>query len=225
VRIAVVIPAWNEEDRIAAAVACARGTEPASDEVIVVDGGSKDSTCERAREAGARVVSADLGRACQLQAGADATDADAILFVHADTRLPEGHADSIRQALRDPDVVGGAFGFRFEESGFGLRVVEWGVRMRLRFARLPYGDQGLFVRRSALAAAGGIPQVAIMEDLDLVRALQRVGTLALLPEEATTSARRYLADGIVWSVLRNTLALAARSLGVDRERIARWYRS
>ncbi len=220
-----MIPAWNEEDRIAAAVACARGTESASAEVVVVDGGSQDSTCERALEAGARVVSSKPGRARQLQAGAEATDADAILFLHADTRLPEGHADSIRQALSDPAVVGGAFGFRFEEPGFGLRVVEWGVRMRLRFAQLPYGDQALFVRSSVLDAVGGVPQVAIMEDLDLVRALQKAGRIVLLPEPATTSARRYLRDGIVYSVMRNTLALAARSLGVDRARIAAWYRA
>lgn len=222
-RIAVVIPALNEESQIASAVASARAAGVAV-EVVVVDGGSRDSTRERAREAGARVVSSDAGRARQLQAGVDATDAPTILFLHADTRLPENAADAIRLALEEPDVAGGAFGFAFEESGFGLRIVEWGVRIRVRLAALPYGDQAIFARRSALAAAGGVPQVALMEDLDLVLALKRQGRLALLPQPARTSARRYLADGVARSVLRNTLALLARAVGVDRARIARWYR-
>ena len=224
VRIAVVIPVRNEEDHVAAAVASARATELDGVEVLVVDGGSVDSTCERARAAGARVIASEPGRARQLQAGAGATEADAILFLHADTRLPERYAESIRRALADPEMVGGAFAFRFAESGLRLRIVEWGVRMRLALADLPYGDQGIFVRRAALTAVGGVPQVPIMEDLDLVRALQQRGRLALLPDPATTSARRYLERGIARSVLRNALALVARALGVERARIAAWYR-
>ncbi len=221
-RIAVVIPALNEEERIASAVALALATGFGI-EVLVVDGGSQDSTCERAREAGAQVIACEPGRARQLQAGVLATDTPVILFLHADTRLPENAADAIREALEDESVVGGAFGFAFAEPGIALRIVEWGVRVRLRWARLPYGDQGLFVRRTALDAAGGVPQVALMEDLDLVQNLKRQGRLALLADPATTSARRYQADGIVFSVLRNFLAVTARALGVNRARIATWY--
>jgi rSAM/selenodomain-associated transferase 2 len=221
VRIAVVIPALQEADRIAHAVESARA---AGVEIIVADGGSRDATRERAAAAGARVVSAEPGRAHQLAAGAEATEADAILFLHADTRLPPGWADAVRSALADPGVVGGAFAFRFAEPGWALRVVEWGVRVRLALGGPPYGDQALFARSSALAAIGGVPQAPIMEDLDLVRALRRRGRLALLPLAAVTSARRYLERGVLRTVARNTLALLAFALGLDRARVAAWYR-
>jgi GT2 family glycosyltransferase len=170
------------------------------------------------------VVSAPPGGARQLSGGARATEAEAILFLHADTRLPAGWAAAVRDALAEPAVPGGAFAFRFAEPGLALRIVEWGVRARLALARLPFGDQALFVRRSALEAIGGVPQAEIMEDLDLVRALGRRGPLALLPLPVETSARRYLERGVFRTVLENTLAHAAFWLGLDRARVAAWYR-
>jgi rSAM/selenodomain-associated transferase 2 len=221
VRIAVVIPALHEEDRISHAIHSARAPGV---EIIVADGGSRDATCARARAAGARVVAAQPGRARQLAAGARAADADAIVFLHADTQLPAGWADAVRAALADARVAGGAFAFRFAEPGLRLRLVEWGVRARLALVRLPYGDQALFARRSALEAIGGVPQAPIMEDLDLVRALRRRGRLALLPLPATTSARRYLERGVARTVAKNALALLGFALGLPRARIAAWYR-
>jgi rSAM/selenodomain-associated transferase 2 len=221
VRIAVVIPALEEAGRIAYAIESARA---AGVEIIVADGGSRDATRERALAAGARVVRAEPGRARQLAAGAVAADADVLLFLHADTTLPAGWSDAVRSALADPAVAGGAFAFRFEERSLALAFVEWGVRVRLALARLPFGDQALFVRSSLLDAIGGVPQAPIMEDLDLVRALKAHGRLALLPQAAVTSARRYLEQGVFRSVARNTLALAAFWLGLDRARVAAWYR-
>jgi rSAM/selenodomain-associated transferase 2 len=221
VRIAVVIPTQNEADRVEHAIESARA---AGVEIIVVDGGSRDATRERAVAAGARVLNVAPGRARQLDAGAKATQADVILFLHADTKLSPGWADALRAALADPAVVGGAFAFRFAEPGRSLRVVEWGVRVRLALAGLPYGDQALFVRRSVLDAIGGVPQAPILEDVDLVRALERHGRLALLPLPAVTSARRYLERGVFRTVARNTLALLAFALGLDRARLAAWYR-
>jgi hypothetical protein len=89
---------------------------------------------------------------------------------------------------------------------------------------MPYGDQALFVRRTALSAIGGVPQVPLMEDLDLVSALRRRGRLALLPQDAVTSARRHLAAGPWRTALRHNLAALAWALGVDRARIAAWVR-
>ena len=102
---------------------------------------------------------------------------------------------SVRAALADPRVVGGAFRLRFESRSPALRLIEWGARLRVALWRLPYGDQALFVRRSVLEELGGVPQAPIMEDLDLVRSLQRRGRIACLPLAVTTSARRYRAHG------------------------------
>jgi len=189
-------------------------------EVVVVDGGSCDSTAERARAAGARVLSVAGGRARQQEAGWRASRGDAVLFLHADTRLPDGWAAAVRSALADPRVAVGAFRLRFEPRSPALAVIEWGARLRARALRLPYGDQALFAPRAALEAIGGIPPVPIFEDLDLVRALRRCGALALVPLDAVTSSRRYLQRGVARTWARNVLALAAWRLGLDRRRVA-----
>jgi len=241
----VVIPAVDEEDAIEAAIASARGScvssrareaprggsssDPVAEvaldpkEVIVVDGGSRDRTAERARAAGARVLAAPRGRARQLEAGWRASGADVVLFLHADTLLPAGWSTAVQSALADPRVAGGAFALRFDRRSFALRIIEWGARLRVALLGLPYGDQALFVRRDALEAVGGVPPVPILEDVDLVRALRRRGRLAMLALPVTSSARRYQRGGVARTWWRNALALAAWRLGVDRERLAAWY--
>jgi rSAM/selenodomain-associated transferase 2 len=220
VRIAVVIPALDEAETVEAAIASARS----ADVIVVVDGGSLDRTADRARAAGAQLISSPRGRALQLEAGWRATGAEVVLFLHADTRLPQGWAGAVRAALAAPDVAGGAFRLRFDDRSLAMRVVEWGAQRRAVWAHLPYGDQALFARRSVLDAIGGIAPVPIGEDLDLVRALRRRGRLALLPLAVATSARRYRAHGPLRTWTRNVLALAAWRLGVDREKLARWVR-
>lgn len=231
-QIAVVIPTLDEAPRIAETVrgVGAGGAGPREPiEVIVADGGSRDDTLERARAAGARVVRAAPGRAAQLAAGLAATAAEAVVFLHADTRLPSGWPDAVRRALARPGAVGGAFGFRFSREPDGrlspsLALVELGARLRSSWLRLPYGDQAIFARRAALTAVGGVPQAPIMEDLDLVWALRRAGGFVLLREAVETSPRRYVEGGVLSTMLRNWIAAAAWTAGADRRRIARWYR-
>jgi rSAM/selenodomain-associated transferase 2 len=221
VRLSVVIPALDEADRVAGAVASARAEGV---EVLVVDGGSRDATTERARAAGARVLSSPPGRARQLRIGAQEARGDVLLFLHADTRLPRGWDAAVRGALRDPGAVGGAFRLRFDERSPALRLVEWGARLRVALFSLPYGDQAVFVRRTALERSGGVPQVAFLEDLDLARQLKRHGKLARLSLPATTSARRYRDAGVARTALRHLTVACAWALGVSRERVAAWYR-
>lgn len=219
-RLSVVVPALDEASGIAETVASAAAPGV---EVIVVDGGSRDGTPERARAAGARVLQTTPGRARQLGMGGREARGEVVLFLHADTRLPPGWPEAVRAALRDPQVAGGAFRFRFDARGPLLRLVEWGTCLRVALLRLPYGDQALFLRREVLEAAGGVPEVPIMEDLDLVRAIRRRGRLALLPLPAVTSARRYRERGVLRTVGRNAVAAAGFYLGVERQRIAAWY--
>jgi len=220
VKLSVVVPALDEAAEIEAAVggALAEGAE-----VLVVDGGSRDPTSRLAAQAGATVLHSSPGRARQLGVGAMNARGEVVLFLHADTRLPRGWATAVRDALADTAVVGGAFRFGFDRPGPLLRVVEWGTRLRVTLFRLPYGDQALFVRRSVLEAIGGVPQVPIMEDLDLVREMKGRGRIALLALPVTTSARRYRARGIARTVLRNAVASSAWALGLERARVAAWY--
>jgi len=249
VKIAVVIPVLDEVELIPGAIASARPGGVAADgpafpepghrvsrlppgsadfgsdsgpEIVVVDAGSQDGSAERASQTGARVVAAEPGRARQLEAGWRASSGDAVVFLHADTRLEAGWEGALRGALSDPGVVGGAFRLRFDAPGFCFRVVEWVVWLRVAIFSLPYGDQGIFVRRSVLEGMGGVPAVEIMEDLDLVRAMNRRGKVAALKPAATTSARRYHERGLLRTLLLNALALVGWWLGVDRMRIVRW---
>jgi rSAM/selenodomain-associated transferase 2 len=250
VKIAVVIPVLDEVEQISGAIASVMrgnvgaapgsairgrnldadpgtdsGADPGTDpgpEVLVVDGGSRDGTAERARELGARVLTSPRGRARQLEAGWRASAGEVVVFLHADTRLEAGWEGALRGALVDPGVVGGAFRLRFDAPGVVFRWVESIVSMRVRLFSLPYGDQAIFVRRSILSAMGGVPAVEIMEDLDLVRELNRRGAVVALRPAAITSARRYCDRGLVGTLFRNALGLAAWRLGVGRTRIARW---
>jgi rSAM/selenodomain-associated transferase 2 len=221
VKLTVVIPALDEAEWVADAV---RSASAPGVEVLVVDGGSADATAARAAAAGARVIRTAPGRARQLAAGVAASTGDALLFLHADTRLPIGFEAALRTALRDPATVGGAFRLRFDRRTPGLRLIEAGARLRVALLGLPYGDQALFARRATLEAIGGVPQVPIMEDLDLVHALRRRGRLALLSLDAVTSARRHRARGPLRTALRHALAALAWAIGIERGRIAAWVR-
>lgn len=218
--LSVVIPALDEGDRIEETLASA--SVPGV-EVLVVDGGSRDDTSARARGRGVRVLLSPPGRARQMGVGARAAAGDVLLFLHADTRLPPGYDAAVAQAMADPAVAGGAFRLRFDRRSWALQIIEWGARLRVTLLRMPYGDQALFVRRCVLDAVGGVPQVPIFEDLDLVRAVRRAGRLALLPLPATTSARRYAAGGVLRTMARNWVAGVAWLVGIDRARVAAWY--
>jgi rSAM/selenodomain-associated transferase 2 len=220
--ISVVIPALNEQAALERALS---STRVPGVERIVVDGGSTDGTPESAQSLGAeQVVRTGPGRARQLQAGYEVAKAPVILFLHADTHLEAGWDTEVRRSLADPRVAGGVFELHFESPRPIYRWVERGVRLRCRIARLPYGDQGLFVRRAVLEASGGIPETPIFEDLDLVRTVRNAGRLVFLPVRAWTSARRYERNGPLRTVGHNTLGLAAYLLRLDRERVSRWHR-
>jgi rSAM/selenodomain-associated transferase 2 len=249
VEIAVVIPALDEAGAIASAIETAQapagggltgvdstcsdstgnsstadGTADDADlEIVVVDGGSRDDTVERARAMGAEVISGPRGRGRQLDLGWRACSGEVVVFLHADTRLAPGWREAVRAALADDATVGGAFRFRFDVQRPSLRWVEWGVALRTRLFSLPYGDQALFVRRSILEQIGGISHGEMFEDLDLVSAMRARGRIALLHESATTSARRYLESGVLRTVVRNAVALTAWRLGFDPARVAAWY--
>lgn len=221
-RIAVVIPALNEAARIEACLRAVRMQQPGGTEVdvVVVDGGSVDDTRLLATRY-ARVTSASRGRGAQMNAGALAASGDVLLFLHADTVLPEGAFAAIDAALADGGVVGGTFRLRFDRDSPALRLYAWFTRFRWRLFH--YGDQGIFVRRSTFEALGGFREWPIMEDVDLLARLDAVGRTALLPLAVTTSARRFERHGVVRQQLLNAGLMLAHFAGVKPLRLARWY--
>lgn len=177
-------------------------------EIIVSDGGSTDETLALAAPLADRLVESAPGRGSQLNAGAAAASGDILLFLHADTRLNHGALDAVRDALRDPHLVGGAFRAEIDSRRVSMRLITFGINLRSRWLRLPYGDQALFVRRRVFDAMHGFRSIEIMEDVDFVRRLRRHGRLTLLRSSVRTSARRWAANGVARTTLANWAALA-----------------
>jgi hypothetical protein len=166
-------------------------------------------------------VPSSPSRGLQLQAGAGRASGDWVLFLHADTWLEPGWADEVRELGRD--VVGGAFRLAIDAAGPGYRLVEAAVALRSLFFTLPYGDQGLFVRRPVYDRMGGIAAQPLMEDVDFVRRLRKEGRLTLARRRAFTSPRRWERHGLVGATVRNWRALGLYAVGVSPDRLARTY--
>jgi rSAM/selenodomain-associated transferase 2 len=176
-----------------------------------------------ARALGARVVIGPAGRGPQLNRGAGATDAEILLFLHADSAPPKGAAKAIREAVAG-GAEGGGFEVRFEGGGAWMRLGTRLVNLRTRLSRLPLGDQGQWVTRAAFEELGGYREWPILEDLDFARRLRRRGRLAVLPLAMRTSSRRYVKRGIARTVAVNWLIWLLWALGVSPHRLARLYR-
>ncbi len=198
-RVSVVIPTLNEADTIERTLACIR--QAGECEIIIVDGGSDDGTLEIARKSADRVLSAQRGRACQMNAGAQVATGETLLFLHADTLPPAGFPHLIEQALTDPDVVGGRFDVDLDAPGWPFRMIGALMNIRSRLTHIATGDQGIFVRRETFESIGGYPELDIMEDLELSRQLKRAGKVACLRNRVRTSARRWQKHGVTKTIL------------------------
>ncbi|MBV8200043.1 MAG: TIGR04283 family arsenosugar biosynthesis glycosyltransferase [Acidobacteria bacterium] len=234
-RVAIVVPTLNEEASIASclpAALAALGPPAAGNELVVSDGGSADRTVEAARALGARVVTGPPGRGGQLNRGAAATTAEILLFLHADTVLPEGALRAIREAIGGVACrggsggsggSGGAFLMRFDDGRPLLRLGAWLINLRTRATRLPLGDQAQFVTRAAFSQLGGYRDWPILEDLDFAWRLRRHGRTTILKQRVTTGARRFVELGVARTVATNWLIWLLFVAGVSPRRLARLY--
>lgn len=222
--VTVVIPTWQEAKTLLLCLELLRRHEPPL-EIIVVDGGSSDGTVEAALAfPGVRVVEAPRGRAGQMNRGAELARGDYLWFLHADSLPAAGSVTAIRTALQDPLVSGGAFRFRLNGGRPSYRLIEAGANLRSRWFQLPFGDQGLFVRRADFKAIGGYRDVPLFEDVYLVREMRRRGRLALVELPLVASPRRWEAGGVGATTLMHWGLLALERLGVGPERLARFRR-
>jgi uncharacterized protein len=222
-RVSVVIPALNEERHIAATLRAVG--QCLCHEVIVVDGGSTDTTVQRAKEAEVTVLNSKPGRARQMNAGAARAEGGALLFLHADTLLPPGWAEVVPRTLCAPGVAAGAFRFRIAGSFAGKSAIEWATGFRSRWLQRPYGDQGLFLARALFEEMGGFAELPIMEDYEFSARLRRRGHIVTVGEAALTSARRWEKLGVVRTTLRNQWMLAGYHLGTSPQKLAARYRA
>jgi rSAM/selenodomain-associated transferase 2 len=217
--LAIVMPVLDEAVSLPGVLDALQPLRQRGVQLVVVDGGSRDHTLALAQAGADRVVSAPRGRASQMNAGAAACDAPLLLFLHADTRLP-ARADALVCQALGGGAVWGRFDVHIASPRPMLRVVGAMMNWRSRLTGIATGDQAMFMRRSAFDAAGGFPDVPLMEDIRLSSRLKRLGRPACLRARVSTSARRWERHGVwrtIWLMWR---LRAAHALGADPARLA-----
>jgi rSAM/selenodomain-associated transferase 2 len=219
-KLSVVIPTWNEAENLAATL----DALPERAEVVVADGGSVDGTVEIASRSGALVIACERGRARQMNRGAREAGGDTLLFLHADAVLGAGAKEAIESALADPAVVGGSFRLRIRSPRAALRLAAFGSNVRARILGMPYGDQGLFLRRSVYDKLGGFPDIPFLEDVALIRILRRRGRLVPLDVTLSTGDRHWRELGVLRTTLLNWTMVGFYLSGVSPETLAPHYR-
>jgi rSAM/selenodomain-associated transferase 2 len=220
-KVTVIIPTLNEEDEVAAAVESAFAA--GATEVIVADGGSVDRTARFATGAGARVLLCEPMRSRQLNQGAHAALHDALIFLHADTRLPSGAVRAVEGALEAGAHFGG-FRLAFAEPARKLRVAAALINLRTMITRSPWGDQAQFVRRETFLRMGGFREIPLMEDYDLAIRMKQAGRSAFVPLTVTTSGRRFLRIGIFRTAWINWRTIIRFRRGANIDELSRSYR-
>lgn len=220
--LSIIVPALDEAAGIERCLGRMQGPRTRGHEVIVVDGGSRDATPALARALADRVIETSRGRAVQMNAGAATACGDGLLFVHADTLLPEGADRAVSAALALKPW--GRFDVRIAGRHPMLRVVGQMMNLRSRLSGIATGDQAMFVRRTVFEALGGYAAIPLMEDIELSRRLRRLARPACLRDRVETSGRRWESRGVLRTVaLMWRLRLAYR-LGADPARLAERYR-
>ncbi len=223
-QVSVIIPVVNEAEAIDGCLAQFR--EQRDVEVIVVDGGSRDGTQERIRATGiARLVmSPRSGRSVQMNHGASSALGEVLLFLHADTFLPEGGIGMILESFEDPGVVGGRFRLGLSEDTWMFRAIASLSTMRSRYLGITYGDQGIYVLRSIFERVAGFPDVELFEDSEFCAAVRKLGCFVLLDGSVCTSTRRWRRWGVVPTVIRMWIIRILHLCSVSDKRLSRLYR-
>ncbi|MCA9452035.1 MAG: TIGR04283 family arsenosugar biosynthesis glycosyltransferase [Nitrospiraceae bacterium] len=226
--IAVIIPVLNEQKALPALlpVLIPLGFE----EIIVVDGGSRDGTVDMARkmlestsDSRYRIISGPCGRASQMNTGAALADSEILVFLHADTQMPDNARQVITDAMDDPQCVGGRFDVRFpQDTGYAWMVSRL-MNLRSRWSGIFTGDQTIFVRRSVFEKLGGFANIPLMEDIEFSSRLKRVGTIASLRVKVITSFRRWEQQGPLRTIVRMWTLRAWYWLGWDPRRLQQYY--
>lgn len=220
--LSIVMPVLNEAASIVAALSELQPYRARGVEIVVADGGSSDGTAALARPLADRIVNAPRGRASQMNAGAAAAHGDILLFLHADTRLPQEADRLVHGGLARTGRNWGRFDVRIDGGGL-LRLIALMMNLRSRATGIATGDQAMFMTRAAFDKAGGFPAIALMEDVALSAALKRNGRPLCLSARVVTSGRRWRQHGTLRTMLLMWRLRLAFYCGADPDRLARDY--
>jgi rSAM/selenodomain-associated transferase 2 len=221
--LSIIMPVLDEAEGIESALTVLAPFRARGAEVIVVDGGSRDRTVELARPLADRVIAAPRGRGAQMNAGAAASGGDLLLFLHADTSLPPDADGLILHGLRDTVWQWGRFDVEIEGRSLLLKMVAGFMNWRSLITGIATGDQAMFATRAAFAAAGGFPDIALMEDVALSKRLKHVSRPLCLTAKVAVSGRRFEERGVLRMVLLMWRLRLAYFLGAEPSVLARRY--
>ena len=222
--LCIVVPVLNEAAGVSAALQALAPFKARGVQVIVVDGGSSDGTVVLAEAGGVTVILSPRGRALQMNAGANQSRAEVLLFLHADTLLPTVADQLIAQALASGQNVWGRFDVRIAGQSPMLRVVSGLMNLRSRLSGIATGDQAMFMTRAAFDAVGGFAPQPLMEDIEMSKRLRQLSRPACLRAKATTSGRRWDTHGVWRTVLLMWRLRFAYWRGAAPDQLAKLYR-
>ncbi len=221
----VIIPVIAEADIISRSIDHVYRTGSGFDvEIIVVDGDVHGSTINAITNPRPILMTSAKGRGIQMNKGAASARGEILLFLHADTELPENAFESIVTVLKGDQCVAGVFDLGINSGRWIYRVIEKAVAVRNRLTRAPYGDQAIFIKRDHFERMNGFREIPLMEDVDLMRRLKKAGhKIAIIPNKVRTSPRRWESEGIIFCTLRNWALMSLYSLGVEPEKLWKFY--
>ena len=222
--VSIIIPTLNEESTITQTLNHLHRLphHGIAIEVLVVDGGSQDQTCALVRNQ-TRLLHSSPSRSTQMNVGAQEATGDVLLFLHADTLLPQTAFLDICNALADPNIVGGRFDARTNHDVGLLWIVCRMASLRSRFTGIATGDQAIFIRRTVFQSMGGYANIPLMEDVELSCRLKRQGAIAALQSCVITSARRWNTNGVLYTISLMWLFRFLFFIGVDPKHLQKLY--
>lgn len=225
-KISVIIPVFREAEAVKPALAHLFGLPfKWGPEVVVIDGCPEGSTTSAIADERVMKIRSPKGRARQMNAGAAVATGDVLLFLHADTMLPENAPALIEKGMREPGMAAGAFDLGIDSGRPVFRLIEKLASLRSRLTRIPYGDQAIFIKTGVFEELGGYADLPLMEDVDIMRRVRRKGMkITILPEKVRTSARRWEKEGVFYCTLRNWTLVALYFLGVPPGKMVKFYK-
>jgi rSAM/selenodomain-associated transferase 2 len=222
-KLSIIIPVLNEAAGIERTLSALRDIRSRGVDIIVADGGSSDGTPDLARPLADLVMSVPRGRARQMNAGAVRATGDVFLFLHADCTLPFDADRMVTNALEQSKEAWGRFDIRIDGRHFLLRIVAAMMNMRSRLTGIATGDQAIFVRKDAFEKAGHFPDIPLMEDIALSKALKRISPPLCLRARAITSGRRWEQNGVLRTIVLMWRLRLAYYLGTSPAALAERY--
>ncbi len=226
-KFSIIIPVLNEQDLINPLIQHLRTQALINTaEVIVVDANQNGSTINLIHDRKTTCATSEPGRARQMNAGAAIARGEILIFLHADTKLPEDTLKKIAEVLENKQLVAGAFDLAIDSNRLILKYIAVRARLRSRLNRIPYGDQAIFIRRSYFDKIGRFKEMPLMEDIDLMRRIKKDGKrIYILKDRVSTSARRWEREGVIRTTLKNQILVSLYYLGVSPEKLAAYYRN